>query len=324
MEYTHLGRTGLLVSRLCLGTLNFGPQTSEPDSHAIMDRAHEHGINFFDTSNVYGWKRGQGWTEQIIGRWFIQGGGRRERTVLATKVYELQGEWPNEGRLSALHIRRACDASLARLQTDYIDLYQMHHVDRDTPWEEIWEAMEVLRRQGKILYVGSSNFAGWHIALAQETANARHFLGLVSEQSIYNLITRDIEREVVPAAQHYGLGVIAWSPLLRGMLAGVLRQEREGRRPPGTRFSEESLEAHRPQLEQFEALCAEIGEEPAHIALAWLLTRSGVTGPVIGPATGGQLDGALRAVELRLDDDVVARLEKIFPGYRTAPEDYAF
>jgi aryl-alcohol dehydrogenase-like predicted oxidoreductase len=324
MEYTHLGRTGLLVSRLCLGTLNFGPQTTEPDSHVIMDRAHEHGINYFDTSDVYGWKRGEGWTEQIIGRWFAQGGGRRERTVLATKVYEPMGDWPNEGRLSALHIRRACDASLTRLQTDYIDLYQMHHVDRDTPWDEIWETMEVLRTQGKILYVGSSNFAGWQIALAQEAANARHFLGLVSEQSIYNLITRDIEREVLPAAQHYGLGVIPWSPLHRGMLAGALRQEREGRRQPSSRYPEKSLEAHRPQVERYEALCAEIGEDPAHVAVAWLLTRPGVTSPIIGPATADHLDGSLRALEIQLDDKVLARLDEIFPGYRTAPEDYAW
>jgi len=324
MEYTHLGRTGLLVSRLCLGTLNFGPQATEPDSHVIMDRAHEHGINYFDTSDVYGWKRGEGWTEQIIGRWFAQGGGRRERTVLATKVYEPMGDWPNEGRLSALHIRRACDASLTRLQTDYIDLYQMHHVDRDTPWDEIWETMEVLRTQGKILYVGSSNFAGWHIALAQEAANARHFLGLVSEQSIYNLITRDIEREVLPAAQHYGLGVIPWSPLHRGMLAGALRHQREGGRHLASRYPEKSLEAHRPQVERYEALCAEIGEDPAHVAVAWLLTRPGVTSPIIGPATADHLDGSLRALEIQLDDKVLARLDEIFPGYRTAPEDYAW
>lgn len=199
MEYTQLGRSGLSVSRIVLGTLNFGPEISEPDAHVLMDRAHEHGINFFDTSNVYGWKTGQGWTEQIIGRWIAQGDGRRDRTVLATKVYSAMGDWPNKGRLSALHIRQACDRSLRRLQTDHIDLYQMHHVDKNTPWEEIWEAMEVLRFQGKILYVGSSNFAGWHIAQAQEVAKARHFMGLVSEQSIYNLLTRDIELEVLPA-----------------------------------------------------------------------------------------------------------------------------
>ncbi|GGM80657.1 hypothetical protein GCM10010106_29160 [Thermopolyspora flexuosa] len=211
MEYAQLGRSGLKVSRLCLGTMNFGPQTSEEDAHAIMDRAHELGINFFDTANTYGAKRGEGVTEQIIGRWFAKGGGRRERTVIATKLYGPMGDWPNTDRLSALNIRRACDASLKRLQTDYIDLYQMHHIDRNTPFDEIWEAMEVLRTQGKILYVGSSNFAGWHIAKAQETARRRNFTGLVSEQSHYNLLTRTVELEVLPACADYGIGVIPWS-----------------------------------------------------------------------------------------------------------------
>jgi aryl-alcohol dehydrogenase-like predicted oxidoreductase len=323
MDYTHLGRTGLSVSRLCLGTMNFGPETSEEDSFAIMDRAHEHGINFFDTANVYGWKRGEGITEQILGRWFAQGGGRRERTVLATKLYGDMGDWPNDGRLSALNIRRACDASLVRLQTDYIDLYQMHHVDRRTPWDEIWAAMEVLRTQGKILYVGSSNFAGWHIAQAQESARARHFLGLVSEQSIYNLVTRAVELEVLPAAQAYGLGVIPWSPLHGGLLGGVLRKEREGSRRTQGR-AKDSIETFRPQLEQYEDLCAELGEEPAHVGLAWLLSRPAVTAPIVGPRTVEQLDGALRALEIELDDKTLTRLDEIFPGHRTAPEDYAW
>src|SRR4051812_556227 len=221
MEYTNLGRTGLQVSRLCLGTMNFGPFTTEPDSFAIMDRALEHGINFFDTANVYGWKKGEGVTEQIVGRWFAQGGGRREKTVIATKVYGGMGDWPNESRLSALHIRRACEESLRRLQTDHIDLYQMHHVDRLTPWEEIWQAMETLVQQGKVIYVGSSNFAGWHLVQAQCEAKARNFMGLVSEQSLYNLNARMIELEVLPACEEYGLGVIPWSPLGGGLLGGV-------------------------------------------------------------------------------------------------------
>jgi aryl-alcohol dehydrogenase-like predicted oxidoreductase len=323
MDYTHLGRTGLSVSRLCLGTMNFGPETTEPDSHAIMDRAHEHGINFFDTANVYGWRRGEGWTEHIIGRWFGTGGGRRERTVIATKLYGDMGDWPNDGRLSALNIRRACDASLQRLQTDYIDLYQMHHVDRLTGWDEIWEAMELLRSQGKILYVGSSNFAGWHIAQAQEAAAARHLLGLVSEQSIYNLVTRQVELEVLPAAEHYGLGVVPWSPLNGGLLGGVIRKEREGSRRTSGR-SQDSIEKYRHQLERYEDLCAELAEEPAHVGLAWLLTRPAVTAPIVGPRTIEQLDGALHALEVELDEKTLSRLDEIFPGHRTAPEDYAW
>ena len=323
MEYTHLGRSGLSVSRLVLGTMNFGPITEEPDAHRIMDRAIEHGINFFDTANVYGWKQGEGITEQIIGRWFAQGGGRREKVVIATKLYGSMSEWPNDTFLSARNIRRACDGSLKRLQTDYIDLYQMHHVDRSTPWDEIWEAMETLRSQGKILYVGSSNFAGWHIAAAQEAAKARHFTGLVSEQSFYNLARREIELEVLPAAQHYGLGVIPWSPLYGGLLGGVLKKEREGRRRTEGR-SKNFLESHRDQVQAYEDLCDDIGHEPAHVALAWLLSRPGVTGPIIGPRTIEQLDDALVPLEIDLEDKTLARLDEIWPGHKTAPEDYAW
>ncbi len=323
MEYTRLGRTGLKVSRLCLGTMNFGPETTEEDSHAIMDAAHEHGINFFDTANVYGWKKGEGWTEQIIGRWFAQGGGRRERTVIATKLYGDMGDWPNDGRLSALNIRRACDESLRRLQTDHIDLYQMHHVDRNTPWDEIWQAMETLVAQGKIVYVGSSNFAGWHIAQANEAAKSRHFLGLVSEQSLYNLAERSIELEVLPACESYGLGVIPWSPLMRGLLGGILRKAKEGR--SASERTQELLEQHRPKVEQYEAFCDELGENPADVGLAWLLHQPVVTAPIVGPRTLDQLTGALRAVELTLDEKALHRLDEIFPGPGgPAPEAYAW
>jgi NDP-hexose 2,3-enoyl reductase len=328
MEYTHLGRTGLSVSRLCLGTMNFGPETSEEDSHAIMDRAHEHGINFFDTANVYGWKQGEGVTEQIIGRWFAKGGGRRERTVIATKLYGGMGDWPNESRLSALNIRRAADASLKRLQTDYVDLYQMHHVDRDTPWDEIWQAMETLVAQGKVLYVGSSNFAGWHLASAQESARRRNFAGLASEQSIYNLLTRWVELEVLPAAREYGIGLIPWSPLHGGLLGGVLRKQAEGGASRGlSGRSGEALERHRDTIEAFERFCAELGEDPAHVGLAWLLHQEGVTAPIIGPRTAPQLDGSLRAVEISLDEKALARLDELFPPVGTggpAPEAYAW
>jgi len=335
MDYAYLGRSGLRVSRLCLGTMNFGPLTPPTDAHAIMDRAHELGINFFDTANRYGGEAsppGQvanneqshvGWTEEIIGAWFASGGGRRARTVLATKVYGAMGDWPNEDKLSALNIRRACEASLRRLQTDYIDLYQMHHVDRDTPWEEIWQAMEVLVAQGKILYIGSSNFAGWHLAKANCAAAARGFFGLVSEQSIYNLMTRQVELEVLPAAISYGIGVIPWSPLNGGLLGGVLKQEREGRRRLAGRALQ-TLERNREQIQAYESLCEEVGEEPGTVALAWLLHQDGVTGPIIGPRTAGQLEQAQRAVTLSLDDKVLARLDQIFPGYRPAPEDYAW
>ena len=323
MEHTHLGRTGLLVSRLCLGTMNFGPETSEEDSFAIMDRALEEEVNFFDTANVYGWKKGEGVTENILGRWFAKGGGRRDKVVLATKVYGLMGDWPNESRLSALNIRRACEASLRRMQTDHIDLYQMHHVDRDTPWEEIWQAMDLLVQQGKVLYVGSSNFAGWHIAKANETAKARHSLGLVSEQSLYNLFERSIELEVLPACRDYGVGVIPWSPLGGGLLGGILRKAREGR--SASDQVRERLEAHRGQVEEYEAFCDELGERPSDVALAWLLHQPGVTAPITGPRTLEQLEQSLRALEVELDDKALARLDQIWPGPGgPAPEAYAW
>src|SRR5215471_18558500 len=335
MEYTNLGRSGLSVSRLCLGTMNFGPLTPPGESHVIMDRAHELGMNFFDSANRYGGSGsppGQvadndeahsGWTEEIIGDWFQDGGGRRERTVLATKLFGAMGDWPNEGKLSALNIRRACDASLRRLRTDYIDLYQMHHVDRGTPWDEIWQAMEVLVAQGKILYAGSSNFAGWHISRACETARARGFIGLVSEQSLYNLMTRAIELEVLPAAIAYGVGVIPWSPLEGGLLGGVLTAEREGRRRLAGR-AKEVVDRHRDRIEKYEELCGKLGEQPANVALAWLLHRRGVTAPIVGPRTLAQLDGVQRALTLTLDSDVLGRLDEIFPGYTPAPEHYAW
>ena len=323
MRFTHLGRTGLTVSRVCLGTMNFGPETDEATSFAIMDSALEAGINFFDSANVYGRTKGRGATEEIVGRWFAQGGGRREKVVMATKLYGDMGDWPNEGRLSALNIRRACDASLKRLQTDYIDLYQMHHIDRDSSWDEIWEGMEVLRAQGKVLYVGSSNFAGWHIAKAQEAAKRRNFMGLVSEQSHYNLLTRKIELEVLPAAADYGLGVIPWSPLASGLLGGIVRKQRDGSRRYANHL-EQRVAALRPQLEAYEDLCAEAGEEPGTVGLAWLLTRPAVTGPIVGPRTPEHLDSAVHAVDVALDDKVLTRLDEIFPGHRTAPEDYAW
>ncbi len=323
MEFTQLGRTGLKVSRLCLGTMNFGPHTSEADSFAIMDKALELGINFFDTANVYGWKTGEGVTEKIIGKWFAQGEQRREKVVIATKVYGRMGDWPNQSRLSAKHIREAVEGSLKRMQTDYIDLYQMHHMDRETPWEEVWQAMEILVQQGKVLYVGSSNFAGWHIARAQETARSRHFLGLVSEQSLYNLAERMVELEVIPACRAYGLGVIPWSPLGGGLLGGALEKMEKGRR--AAENVQKEIEKRRPQLETYEAFCKSLGEKPADVALAWLLHNPVVTAPIIGPRAIEQLTESLRALEIKFSDDTLKKLDEIWPGPGgEAPEAYAW
>ena len=323
MEYTQLGRTGLKVSRLCLGTMNFGPYATEEDSFTIMDKALDLGINFFDTANVYGWKLGEGVTEQIVGRWFAQGGGRREKTVIATKVYGKMGEWPNQSRVSALSIRQQVEGSLKRLKTDYIDIYQMHHIDRNTPWQEIWQAMETLVQQGKILYAGSSNFAGWHIAKAQAVAESRHFLGLVSEQCLYNIKDRMVEMEVLPACADYGLGVIPWSPLAGGLLGGALQKIKEGRRASKSRQDE--IKKHRKQLEAWEKFCKQKGEKPADVALAWLLANPVVTAPIIGPRTVEQLTGSLRALKIRFTKVDLQKLDEIWPGPGgEAPEAFAW
>ena len=323
MEYRQLGRTGLKVSPLCLGTMNFGPETTEQDSQRIMDQALDAGVNFFDTANVYGRQPGEGVTEQIMGRWLAQGGGKRDKIVLATKVYGKMGDGPNDQKLSAYHIRKACEDSLRRLKTDHIDLYQMHHIDRATPWEEIWQAMEQLVREGKVLYVGSSNFAGWNIAQANTLAAQRHFLGLVSEQSLYNLNARMIELEVIPACRAFGLGLIPWSPLGGGLLGGVLQKVESGRR--ASEGVQKQIEQHRPQLERYEALCRELGQDPADVALAWLLHNPVVTAPIIGPRTADQLSGALRALEIKLSDETLKTLDEIWPGPgNQAPEAYAW
>jgi aryl-alcohol dehydrogenase-like predicted oxidoreductase len=327
MDHTHLGRTGLKVSRLALGTMNFGWVTDETTSFAILDEALDAGINLFDTSNSYGGPRspgamGSGIAEEFIGRWLAQG-GRRDRIVLATKVYATMDIGPNDRRLSAYHIRRACEASLRRLQTDHIDLYQMHHIDRATPWEEIWQAMEQLIREGKITYVGSSNFAGWDIATAQCTAASRNLLGLASEQSLYNLTQRTIELEVIPALRHFGVGLIPWSPIGMGLLGGVLRKIAEGRR--ATQQLQQRIDKLRPQLEAYETFCEELGETPADVALAWLLHNPVVTAAISGPRTVDQLRQNLKAPSLTLSSETLARLDEIWPGPAgEAPVAYAW
>ena len=330
IQHRRLGKHGVLVSNICLGTMNFGWHTTEQDAFAIMDRALELGINFFDTADVYGWEGQRGDTEKIIGNWFALGDGRRDAVVLATKVFntmQIDGTRPEpntDGRnLSAYKIRKHCEGSLKRLQTDFIDIYQMHHVDRDCPWDETWQAFDALVKQGKIAYVGASNFAGWDIATGCQEASRRGLMGLVSEQSIYHLDNRTVELEVIPACRHYGLGLIPWSPLASGLLGGVLEKIEGGRRMD-EKFRER-VESKRPQLERYEALCAEMGEKPATVALAWLLHNPVVTAPIIGPRTMEQLESAIRATEITLDDDVLTKLDEIFPGPGgEAPKAYAW
>ena len=330
IQHRRLGKHGVLVSNLCLGTMNFGWHTSEQESFAIMDRALELGINFFDTADVYGRGGEQGDTEIILGNWFGQGGGRRDAVVLATKVFNPVSRSENRPEpntdtrnLSAMKIKKHCEGSLRRLQTDWIDLYQMHHIDRDCPWDETWQAFDSLVQRGSIVYVGSSNFAGWDIATACQEASRRDRMGLVSEQSIYHLNNRMVELEVIPACRHYGLGLIPWSPLGGGLLGGALGKIEGGRRMSDGFMQQ--LEANRDKLERYEALSRELGEEPATVALAWLLHNPAVTAPIIGPRTLEQLEGAVRATEISLDQDTLARLDQIFPGPGgEAPAAYAW
>ena len=347
MQFAHLGRSGVIVSRLCLGTMNFGWGTDEKDSFEIMDTAMEAGINFFDTANVYGFaEKFEGITETLIGKWLAQG-NRRENIVLATKVFVPMGNGPNDRGLSAYHIRQAVDDSLRRMQTDHIDLLYMHHIDRgetpasirawfdipemnivwpphlkqNTRWEEIWQAMEVLVQQGKVLYVASSNFAGWNVAQACETANARHFLGLVAEQTQYNLNSRIPELEMIPACREYGVGLVPYSPLSEGLLAGGLADAKEGRRA----MLGDKVTTLKDKIESYESLCHDLGESPANVALAWLLHNPVVTAPIVGPRILKHVTNSLGALDISLDDATMKKLDEIWPGPGgEAPEAYAW
>lgn len=320
MRHRRLGRTALRISELGLGTMNFGARVDADASFSILNQALETGIDFVDTADQYGGSAGLGATEAIIGDWLAQDPSRRDRVVLATKVHEPMSDLPNDRGLSARHIRRACDASLRRLRTDHIDLYQMHHIDRAAHWDEIWQAMETLIAQGKITYVGSSNFSGWHLAQANETARARSALGIVSEQSLYHLAQRSVELEVIPACEAYGVAILPWSPLAGGLLAGA--GGGDGRR--GDASSREERSQRLAHLERWESFCAELGAPPAVVALAWLLHQPAVTAPIVGPRTAAQLNDAIAATELRLDADSLAALDEIFPGPGPAPEAYAW
>lgn len=328
MQYVHLGRSGLKISRLCLGTMNFGNVTAEDEAFRIMDAAAGSGINIFDSADVYGPRQrpdiemGTGLTEEIIGRW-LNRSGKRNEIVISTKLYQPMGPGPNDRRLSALHIRQACEASLKRLQTDHIDLYFMHHVDRETPWEEIWQAMEILSLQGKVIYFGSSNFAGWHIATAQGAAKAHNFMGLIVEESPYSLANRAIEMELIPALQYYGLGLMPYSPLAGGLLAGALKKEKGGRRSDAQ--MQEITDRHRAQLGEYEKLCNELHHTPVEVALAWLLHKPAVTSPIVGPRSAEQMPDLLATLDISLSAEALAMLDEIWPGPDgEAPEAYAW
>lgn len=312
MDYTKLGKSNLTVSRICLGTMQFGRATSEEEAFAIMDRALELGINFFDTANVYG---GRGRSEEIIGAWLAQGGGRRDRVVLATKVYGPMADasLPNEGPgISAYKVRKHVAASLRRLQTDHIDLYQVHHIDWRITAEEFWGTFERLVDRGDVLYMGSSNFPGWGLVKYQMQAFQRGFLGFISEQTQYNLLNRIPELEVLPAAKDMGIGVLAYMPLAGGLLTGKAKAVEGSRTEAVEQEYGISLAARQQQFDAYSALCEELGAPEHIVAMAWTLAHPAVASTLVGIRTLAHLDHIERAVELELDAAVMARLDEIF------------
>ncbi len=330
MEYTFLGKTGMKVSRLCLGTMNFACQTSEQDCFRMMDEALAMGINFFDTADAYGaGLADRGGAEKIIGRWLAQGGGRRDAVIIAAKVfghcaafYERYEENRATDGLSRYKILKHCEGTLKRLQTDRLELFQMHHIDHNCSHQEMWEAMDILQKQGKIVYVGSSNFAGWDIAECCMTAKLLNKQGLASEQSLYNLNNRMLELEVIPACRRFGMGLIIYSPLAGGLLGGK-PQKQAGRRI--SQAQQQARNKNCDKLERFEKLCAGMGQPPANIALAWLLHNPVVTAPIIGPRTVEQLKENEQVPTLRLSEETLKQLDEIFPGPGgEAPKAYAW
>ena len=325
----------MLVSKVCLGTMFFGERTSQEEAFRIMDHCLELGINFFDTANRYGGTGNRGGSEKIIGEWFKQGGGRRERVVLATKIYGNMNETvddPNEAPgFSAYKARKHCTDSLTRLQTDHIDLYQVHHFVRDISSEEFWGTYEHLVNDGKVLYAGTSNFPGWGLAKFQMQAWQRGFTGLISEQTQYNLLNRYPELEVLPAAKDLGIGILAYMPLAGGLLTGK-SQAQEGSR---TRSVEREygipLGEHNQQFSDFSKICRELGESEHIVAIAWTLAHPAVHSAIVGIRTLAHLEGIERAVELELGPEVMQRLDEIFHVTKgrplhsgPAPEAYAW
>ncbi len=332
METTRLGRSNLEVSRICLGTMHFGTRTPEAEAFKIMDRALEMGITFFDTANVYG-RPNTGRTEEILGRWFAQGSGRREQVVLATKVYGnmVPDPGPNEGAgISAYKIRKHCQDSLRRLQTDHIDLYQVHHIDRTITLEEFWRTFQRLEADGEILYVGTSNFPGWGLAKFQTAAWQRGLLGIVSEQTQYNLLNRYPELEVLPAAHELGIGIIPYMPLGGGLLAGKVNIQ-EGSRTAQVWDEYEFTSERQPQFDAYSDLCKTLGEPEHVVAIAWTLANPAVDSAIVGIRRVEHLEGLVRATLLQLDKEILAHLDRIFDINRgrplqsgPAPEAYAW
>lgn len=335
MQYTKLGKSGMTVSKVCLGTMHFGGPTSEEDAFAIMDKALEMGIQFFDTANVYGGDGGKGKSEEIIGKWFASRSGIRDQVVLATKVYNpmATGEVPNEDRgISAYKVQKHLTDSLRRLQTDHIDLYQVHHIDRRVTAEEFWGTFDRVINDGKVLYMGSSNFPGWGLAKHQMEALQRGSMGFISEQTMYSLLCRMPELEVLPAAEEFGIGVIPYMPLAGGLLTGKKTSVTGSRTAAVEGEYGIYLGDTNDQMAAFSELCQQIGEKEHVVAIAWTLAHPAVASPIVGVRTVNHLEGLDRAAELVLDDETLAKLDAIFDINRgrplrtgkPAPEAYAW
>ena len=334
MRYTNLGKSNLKVSRICLGTMHFGNRTPEDEAIKIMERALDMGINFWDTANVYsGPGELRGTSEAIIGRYFQARKGSRERVVLATKVNGPMEDVddPNfERGISAYKVRKHVNDSLERLQTDRIDLYQVHHIDRSITLEEFWGTFEKLVADGKVLYMGSSNFPGWSLAKFQAAAMQRGSMGFVSEQSMYNLLCRWPELEVLPAALDLGIGVIPYMPLAGGILTAKVQSEPNSRTESVE--NEYGVSVSSNLVKAFQALCSDLGESPVAVAIAWTLAQPAVSSAIVGIRTLAHLADMERASELDLDEGTLQRLDELFDTNKgrpirtaqPAPEAYAW
>jgi len=304
MDYRSLGRTGVMVSPLCLGAMNFGDPTPENEALAIIDRALDSGFNFIDTANSYN----EGESERIVGKALKQN-GKRQQIVLATKGFSRVGEGPNEGGASRYHILRACEDSLRRLQVDTIDLYQLHRPSLTIPIDETLRALDDLVRAGKVRYIGCSTYPAWMVMEALATSEKYSLARYVSEQPPYNLLDRRIENELVPLAQKYGLAILPWSPLGMGILAG--RYPLDGTTPEGSRISRVSWQSARERLSrrglEIGAQVVEMAKErhltAAQLALLWCKDQPGITAPIIGPRTLGHLDEFIPVLEMKLADE---------------------
>ncbi|GMV37899.1 MAG: aldo/keto reductase [Fimbriimonadales bacterium] len=315
MEYVALGRTGVQVSKLCLGCMNFGWGTEEKESIQIIHHAIEQGVNFVDTANVYG----KGASETIVGK--ALAGGLRERIVLATKVHARMSDEPNDFGNSRRHIIQSCEASLQRLQTDWIDLYQIHRPQPSIPIDETLRALDDLIHAGKVRYVGTTTFAAWQITEAIWVAKELGLNRFVTEQPPYNLLDRRIERELVPCCITYGIGLLPWSPLAGGLLTGKYLG---GSKPEGARYSQTQPIRHigpgaEAVIEGFNKYARERGVAPSQLALAWCAAQPGITSPIIGPRTMEQLEDNLSSLSIEITDEDRKAIDAIAPpGTHTA------